>query len=68
VFGSNAGGELYVFNTKEQKPWRVYIVDDISMTQEDVQECAPDFMTFVQAFGRSRGLEEEPWNEQTPHE
>jgi hypothetical protein len=53
VFGNNKGLELFVFNMKEQKPWKVYYVDNISMTQEDVLECAVDFKAFVEAMGRT---------------
>lgn len=65
VFGNNGGLELYVFNTNEEAPGRVYMVDNISMTQEDVQLCAPDFLAFVRAFGRKSDLEQEPWGDQS---
>lgn len=52
VFGNNCGLELFVFNTEEPKPWRVYYVDNISMTPEDVLPCASNFESFVQAMGR----------------
>jgi hypothetical protein len=52
AFGSNGGGELLLFNTRESKPWKVYYAPYIGMEEETVLESTPDFEAFVRAMGR----------------
>jgi len=52
VFGGSGGGELLVFNTQEEQPWKVYHIDMIGFSsEEDAWLSAPDFRAFIEAMG-----------------
>ncbi len=50
-FGSNGGGELLAFDTRDNSPWKVVMVPFIPMDVEEAIVIADDFPTFVQAIG-----------------
>lgn len=52
AFGSNMGGEMLLFDTRESKPWKVYYAPCIGMEEDQVVECTADFNEFVRAMGR----------------
>jgi hypothetical protein len=54
-FGSNGGGELFVFDTRAL-PWRICMVPFIPMEESDAVEIAPDFASLASHFVR-RSLE-----------
>jgi hypothetical protein len=51
AFGSSGGGCSLLFNTRENRPWKVYWVDDVGMEEEYVSESTPDFGAFIKAMG-----------------
>jgi hypothetical protein len=52
AFRSSGGGCSLLFNTRENRPWKVYWADDIGMDEEHVFESTPDFAAFIKAMGR----------------
>jgi hypothetical protein len=52
AFGSSGGGCSLLFNTKEDRPWKVYWTDDVGMQEEYISESTQDFGAFIRAMGR----------------
>jgi hypothetical protein len=52
-FGSNGGGELLAFDTRGAKPWPVVMIPMIPMDPKEAIQIAPNFITFLTAFGRA---------------
>jgi hypothetical protein len=50
-FGSNGGGELFAFDTRQGKPWPVVMVPFIPMIADEAIVIADDFAEFVRAIG-----------------
>jgi hypothetical protein len=50
-FGSNGGGEMLAFDTREGKPWKVVMIPFIPMMAEDAIVIAEDIRAFIQAMG-----------------
>jgi hypothetical protein len=50
-FGSNGGGEMLAFDTRECKPWKVVMIPFIPMMMEDAIVIADDFRAFIRAMG-----------------
>ena len=51
AFGSSGGGCSLLFNTRENRPWKVYWADDVGMEEEYVSESTPDFGAFIRTMG-----------------
>ncbi len=51
AFGSNGGGEMLAFDTREGKPWKVVMIPFIPMTADDAITIAEDFEDFARALG-----------------
>lgn len=52
-FGSNGGGELLAFDTRQGTPWTVVMAPFIGMDENDVVEIAKDFEEFLRTTGRN---------------
>ena len=53
AFGSNGGGEMLAFDTREGGPWRIMSVPFIPMDADEAVLIAKDFMSFVSLMGKS---------------
>jgi hypothetical protein len=51
-FGSNGGGELLAFDTRNGEPLAVVMVPFIPLDPSEAVIIAPDFSTFIRAIGR----------------
>jgi hypothetical protein len=50
-FGSNGGGELLAFDTREQPPWKVYMIPFGTLEEADSILVAESFAAFTRAMG-----------------
>ncbi len=51
-FGSNGGGELLAFDTRNLPPWKVVMVPFIVLDEKEAVIVTNQFATFVNAIGR----------------
>jgi len=51
AIGSNGGGELLAFDTRNGEPWAVCMIPFITMEVAEAIQIAPDFDTFVTYLG-----------------
>jgi hypothetical protein len=51
-FGSNGGGELLAFDTKQGQPWKIVMIPFILMTANEAVIIAINFEEFIQTIGR----------------
>ena len=49
-FGSNGGGELFAFDVRSPKQFKVFMIPFIVMNEKDAVEIASDFASFVAAI------------------
>jgi len=52
-FGSNGGGELLAFDIRGLIPWPIVMIPMIPMDAKEAIQIAPDFISFLTAFGRA---------------
>jgi len=57
-FGSNGGGELLAFDTRQGEPWPVVAVPFIPMEESHAVQVAPDFHTLAEMFGEEEREED----------
>jgi hypothetical protein len=51
AFGSNGGGELLAFDTREHVSWPVYMIPFVPMDESDAKKVASDFLSFAELLG-----------------
>jgi hypothetical protein len=50
AFGSSGGGELFAFDTRTNRPWKVFMIPSIGMDETDAMVVAEDFESFVKTI------------------
>jgi hypothetical protein len=49
VFGGDRANELLAFDTREPKPWKIYMIPMIVMSEVDAVVIAESFESFIQS-------------------
>ena len=52
AFGSNGGGEMLAFDTRQVPTWKVVMLPFIGMDESEAVVIAEDFTSFARAMGR----------------
>jgi len=51
AFADNGGGELFLFNTAEPQPWKIYALEGINMDMDDASLVANSFVELISLLG-----------------